>query len=91
MWYNKLEVIFMTLWDAWQEGGVSVPWSRLAKSKRKKLFATKKKFADYYLIGGRVPNKGAGDNEKLIILEVADGNKARLLLDNPGVPGNKFD
>ena len=28
----------MTLLDAWQEGGITVPWTRLAKGNREKLF-----------------------------------------------------
>ena len=73
----------MTLLDAWQEGGITVPWSRLAKTNREKLFRAKKPDAEYYLIGGDRPKNNRQDFGHLVILEVRDNGKGRILTDLP--------
>jgi len=73
----------MTLVDAWQEGGITVPWSRLAKTNREKLFKAKKPNANYYLIGGDRPQSKRQDNGKLVVLEIRDDGKGRILTDIP--------
>lgn len=80
----------MTLLDAWQEGGITVPWSRLAKTNREKLFATRKGFADYYLIGGERPKNKRQDHGKLVILEIRDDGKGRIITDLPADKKEKF-
>ena len=80
----------MTLLDAWQEGGITVPWSRLAKTNREKLFRAKKPDAEYYLIGGDRPKNKRQDFGHLIILEVRDNGKGRILTDLPADKKEKF-
>ena len=80
----------MTLLDAWQEGGITVPWSRLAKSNRKKLFAVRKDLSEYYLIGGERPKNNHHDYARLIILEVNDNGKGRILIDIPEDKQEKY-
>ena len=80
----------MTLLDAWREGGITVPWSRLAKTNRAKLFATRKDFADYYIIGGERPKNKHKDNGKLVILEICDDGKGRIITDLPADKKEKF-
>ena len=80
----------MTLWDAWQEGGITVPWSRLAKTNREKLFKAKKPNAEYYLIGGERPKNKRQDFGHLIILEVCEDGKGRILTDLPGEKKEKY-
>ena len=80
----------MTLWDAWQEGGITVPWSRLAKTNREKLFKAKKSNAEYYLIGGERPKNKRQDFGHLIILEVCEDGKGRILTDLPGEKKEKY-
>lgn len=75
----------MTMWDAWQEGGITVPWSRLAKTNREKLFSARKDNAEYYLIGGERPKNKRQDNARLVILEVRDNGKGRILTDLPTI------
>ena len=73
----------MTLLDAWQEGGITVPWTRLAKGNREKLFRARKPGADYYLIGGERLKNNHADFSKLVILEVRENGKGRILTDLP--------
>ena len=80
----------MTLLDAWQEGGITVPWSRLAKTNREKLFKAKKPNAEYYLIGGERPKNKRQDFGHLIILEVCEDGKGRILTDLPGEKKRKI-
>ena len=80
----------MTLLDAWQEGGITVPWSRLAKTNREKLFSARRDFAEYYLIGGERPKNKRQDNSKLVILEVRDDGKGRILTDLPADKKEKY-
>lgn len=80
----------MTLWDAWREGGITVPWNRLAKTNREKLFSARKDFAEYYLIGGERPKNKRQDNGKLVILEVREDGKGRILTDLPADRKEKF-
>jgi len=80
----------MTLWDAWQEGGLLVPWSRLAKSNREKLFKARKSNAEYYLIGGERPKNKRQDFGHLVILEVREDGKGRILTDLPADKKEKY-
>lgn len=73
----------MSLLDAWQEGGITVPWSKLAKTNRTRLFSAQKDNAEYYLIGGERPQNKRQDTGKLVILEVCDNGRGRILTDLP--------
>ena len=80
----------MTLWDAWQEGGILVPWSRLAKTNREKLFKARKSNAEYYLIGGERPKNKRQDFGNLVILEVREDGKGRIITDLPADKKEKY-
>lgn len=80
----------MTLWDAWQEGGLLLPWSRLAKTNREKLFKARKSNAEYYLIGGERPKSNRQDLGQLVILEVREDGKGRILTDLPTDKKEKY-
>lgn len=80
----------MTLLEAWDEGGITVPWSRMAKTNREKLFHERKPDAEYYLIGGDRPKNKRQDFGHLIILEVRDNGKGRILTDLPADKKEKF-
>ena len=80
----------MTLLDAWQEGGITVPWGKLAKTNREKLFKARKPNADYYLIGGERPKNNRQDFGHLVILEVTEEGKGKILTDLPGERKEKY-
>ena len=85
----------MGLWDAAGHKAVMVPWEKLAKSNRKKLFEIRRADARYYLIGGERPQDNYHDKDTLIILEIDDDERARILEDSPGYkigngPGHKL-
>ena len=76
--------------DAWRKGAISVPWGKLAKTNRAKLFKMRRPDADYYLIGGQRPRNNKTDNDELIILEVVDDGSGRILMDIPASKTEKF-
>lgn len=80
----------MTLVDAWNHGGIVVPWGKLAKSNRYKLFRERKQYADYYLIGGKRQRNNKTDNDELVILELSDDGKGRILIDIPASKTEKI-
>ncbi len=80
----------MGLWEIEvNQKKVSLPWNNLAKSNRKKLFEARRSDARYYLIGGEYPKDNRHDTDRLIILEITDDYKARLLIDTPGYKPGK--
>lgn len=80
----------MTLLDSWRRGGISVPWAKLAKTNRDKLFRARRTDAEYYIIGGQRPKNNKNDNDELVILEVADDGTGRILIDIPACRSEKL-